>query len=139
LEDWIVTELPHAQRYHHIVALLLSGLFVAGFPAAVAAFTCGGKIISEGDPIDLVLARCGEPSGRHVVREEFSGGTSGTTQYVGRGRYVHHGTFGGTVEVVESVTYNCGDERLIHRLRFQGGTLYKVETIGHGNGPRRCD
>jgi hypothetical protein len=134
-----VAQLLHAREYSHVTALLLVALFLAGVPASVAAFTCGGKIISEGGPIDLVLARCGEPSGRHVVREEFSGGTSGTTQYVGRGRYVHHGSFGGTVEVVESVTYNCGDNRLIHRLRFQGGTLYKVETIGHGNGPRVCE
>jgi hypothetical protein len=127
-------------RYHpFLVGLLLASFLVTGSPVAVAAFTCGGKIVSEGDSIDLVVARCGEPSGRHVVREEFSGGTSGTTQYVGRGRYVHHGSFGGSVEVVESVTYNCGDNRLIHRLRFRAGTLYKVETIGHGNGPRRCD
>lgn len=129
----------NARDHSFLIGLLLASCLVTSFPVAVAAFTCGGKIISEGDSIDLVLARCGEPSGRHVVREEFSGGTSGTTQYVGRGRYVHHGSFGGTVEVVESVTYNCGDNRLIHCLRFRAGTLYKVETIGHGNGPRRCD
>lgn len=139
MEGRIVRESSGARNHTPLGVLLLVALLVTGFPAAVAGFTCGGKIISEGDPIDLVLARCGEPSGRHVVREEFSGGTSGTTQYVDRGRYVHHGTFGGTTEVVESVTYNCGDDRLIHRLRFRAGTLYKVETIGHGNGPRRCD
>jgi len=119
--------------------IMIVALFLVVAPTAVAAFTCGGKIISEGDPIDLVIARCGEPSGRHVVREEFTGGTTGTSQYIGRGRSLHHGTFGGTVVVIESITYNCGDDRLIHRLQFTGGALEKVETLRHGNGPRRCD
>lgn len=64
---------------------------------------------------------------------------TGTSTYEGRGRFSHEGTFSGTVEEVESVTYNCGEGRLIHLLRFKTGRLEKIETAGHGSGLRRYD
>jgi hypothetical protein len=119
--------------------LLLVGAVLLLLPERAFAFGCGGKIISEGDLVDVVVAKCGEPTGRRIVKEEHTGSYSGTSTYLGQGRSTQEGTVTGTVQQVEILTYNCGEGRLIHLLTFKGGKLQKVDTAGHGAGPRRCD
>lgn len=109
------------------------------YPLPLSAFMCKGKIIGSGDLIDLVIATCGEPSSKRVVKQEITGGASGTLTRINRGQAVYEGTYSGTVEEVEIFIYNCGEGRLIQKLQFKGGKLEKEDTLGHGSGPRRCD
>jgi len=119
--------------------LLLVGAVLLFLPERAFAFTCGGKIISDGDFVDVVVAKCGEPTGRRIVKEEHTGSYSGTSTSVGPGRSIQEGTVTGTAQQTEVLTYNCGEGRLIHLLTFKGGKLQKIDTAGHGAGPRRCD
>ncbi|MGH8645367.1 MAG: DUF2845 domain-containing protein [Gammaproteobacteria bacterium] len=122
-----------------ITTLVIAGAAVLLFAQNAFAFRCDGKIISGGDFIDIVLAKCGEPTASRVVKEEVIGSFGDTATKEGPGRVIREGTFGKTVEQTEVLTYNCGDGRLIHLLTFTGGKLQKIETSGHGFGPRRCD
>ena len=119
--------------------VLAMGTILLLAPTHSLAFTCGGSIIDTGDLVDVVVAKCGEPNGRRVVKEEVTGQYAGTTTYQGRGRSAQEGTLTATVEQTEVLTYNCGEGRLIHILTFKAGKLQKVQTSGHGVGPRRCD
>ena len=119
--------------------LLLLGAILLLLTERALAFMCRGSIISQGDLVDVVVAKCGEPTGRRIVKEELTGSYSGTSTYQGRGRSTQEGTVTGTAEQTEVLTYNCGEGRLIHVLTFKGGKLQKTDTAGHGAGPRRCD
>jgi hypothetical protein len=103
------------------------------------AFRCHGSIISSGDFIDIVIAKCGEPTASRVVKEEVIGSFGDTSTIQGQGQVIREGTITKTVEQTEVLTYNCGDARLIHLLTFEGGKLKKIETSGYGTGPTRCD
>jgi hypothetical protein len=118
--------------------LAVSALLVL-IPGNVLALTCGGSIISTGDLVDIVLAKCGEPNGRRVVKEDVTGSYGGTTTYQGPRRSTQEGSVSATVEQTEVLTYNCGEGRLIHILTVKGGKLQKIDTAGHGSGARRCD
>jgi hypothetical protein len=122
-----------------LVTILIASAAVLFFAQSSLAFRCDGKIISGGDFIDIVLAKCGEPTASRVVKEEVFGSFGDTAIKEPPGRVIREGTFGKTIEQTEVLTYNCGDGRLIHLLTFEGGKLTRIETAGHGFGPRRCD
>ena len=109
-----------------------AALLVLGFLAcspAFAAMRCGTKLISEGDSRAEVAARCGDPTDivdqRTVFRRPVIWGY-GRPMYVGED----------FVEVqVESWLYNLGPNKLMRRLRFEGGYLVEIETLGYGYNP----
>ncbi len=115
-----------------IWTILIAGAAVLFFAQNAFAFRCDGGIISRGDFIDIVIAKCGEPTSSRVVREEVTGSFSDTSTTGGPG------TVSKTVEQIEVLMFNCGDYRLIHLLTFKGGKLKKIETDGYGTGPSRC-
>jgi hypothetical protein len=121
-----------------LIALAFAVIFLL-LPMSILAFVCKGKIIGPGDQIDLVTAHCGEPSSRRTIKQEITGGSSGTMTQINRRQAVYEGTSAASVEQVEILIYNCGAGRLIQRLQFKGGKLEKEETIGHGSGPQICD
>jgi len=111
--------------------LLLAVL--AAMPAH--AFRCGSKIVIENMHEQQVLRACGKPTTvRHLgytlrnvdlrVRRGLSNGLSS------RG-YSHYGFYTEEVVVTEYV-YNFGPRKFMRRLRFEGGVLVSIETIGYG-------
>jgi hypothetical protein len=90
------------------------------------AFTCGSKIVSEGDTRDQVLAKCGEPADIVTLGSVFHRPviwTSGRPYYVGSN----------FIEIpVENWIYNLGPNKLMRRLRFEGGVVVDIETLGYG-------
>jgi hypothetical protein len=48
--------------------LLLAGALLLLLPERVFAFRCSGRIISEGDLVDVVVTKCGEAMGAVPLR-----------------------------------------------------------------------
>lgn len=122
-----------------LTTIVIAGAAILLFAQNASAFRCEGGIISRGDFIDIVIAKCGEPTSSRVVREEQVGSFGDTATTEGLGRTTREGTFNKTVEQTEVLMYNCGDSRLIHLLTFEGGKLRRIETEGYGTGPSRCE
>ena len=122
-----------------ITTIVIAGAAVLFFSQSAFAFRCDGGIISRGDFIDIVIAKCGEPTSSRVVREELTGSFGTTATNEGPGRVIRQGTVTKTVEQTEVLMYNCGGYRLIHLLTFRGGRLKRIETEGYGTGPSRCE
>ena len=122
-----------------IWTILIAGAAVLFFAQNAFAFRCDGGIISRGDFIDIVIAKCGEPTTSRVVKEELTGSFGHTATNEGPGRVIRGGTVTKTVEQTEVLIYNCGGYRLIHLLTFRGGRLKRIETEGYGTGPSRCE
>jgi hypothetical protein len=104
-------------------ALLLFGLLACS-PAF--AFRCGTKLVSEGDSRSEVAAKCGEPtevvSQRSVFRRPVVW-NYGRPYFVGED----------FIEIpVEVWLYNLGPNKLMRRLRFEGGYVTDIETLGYG-------
>jgi hypothetical protein len=105
-------------------AILVFGLLACS-PAF--AFRCGNKLVSEGDTREQVVSKCGEPADiinmASVFRRPIVYGYRGRPYYVGENY----------VEVpVESWIYNLGPNKLMRRLRFEGGLVTDIETLGYG-------
>lgn len=116
----------------NLPAVLLScaALLVASDPAH--ALRCGSKLVLDGMLEQEVIELCGEPTTvRHlgyVVRSFHPLSRrhlSGTEIY----RYGH--SYYQEVPVTVFV-YNFGPRKLMRRLRFEGGMLTDIETLGYG-------
>jgi len=104
--------------------LLVLGLLAAS--PAIATMRCGSKIITKGDTRSEVAAKCGEPDEVVTQRSVFRRPvvwTNGRPYYVGEDY----------IEVpVESWVYNFGPNKLMRRIRFEGGIITEIETLGYG-------
>ncbi|HLU07341.1 MAG TPA: DUF2845 domain-containing protein [Woeseiaceae bacterium] len=113
-------------------ALLFAAvLALASNPAH--ALRCGGKLVLEGMLEPEVLEHCGEPAAVRdlgfIVRSFHPLGHrpphGGVLFRYGAGNYYQE------VLVTEYI-YNFGPRKLMRRLRFEGGVLADVETLGYG-------
>ncbi len=86
------------------------------------ALRCGSRLVKEGMHESEVKAICGEP-----VSERILGYVVRSYYYRGYG----YGGYNREVLVTELV-YNFGPRKLMRKLRFEGGTLTSIETIGYG-------
>ena len=113
------------------VPLLVGALLLASTPAH--ALRCGSKLVLEGMLESEVLVHCGEPAVvrdlGYVVRSFHPLGHrpphGGVLFRYGLGNYYQE------VLVTEYI-YNFGPRKLMRRLRFEGGVLADVETLGYG-------
>ena len=107
--------------------IVVIGLLAAA--PSFAAFRCGSKIVSEGDSRSEVAAKCGEPTDVVTLQSVFRRPmiwTRGRPYYIGEDY----------MEVpVESWIYNLGPNKLMRKLRFEGGVLAEIETLGYGYNP----
>ena len=91
------------------------------------AFRCGSRLVTDGMHESEVIAICGEPVSErtigYVVRSYFrrGGGYSG---------YAHE-------VLVTELVYNFGPRKFMRRLRFEGGILRSMETMGYGYHKKR--
>ena len=107
------------------VALLVLGLLAAA-PALADGLRCGTKLVLEGATRSEVAAKCGEPTEVTTMRAVFRRPviwTNGRPYFIGED----------FIEVpVESWVYNLGPNKLMRQLRFEGGYLVEVDTLGYG-------
>jgi hypothetical protein len=107
------------------VAAVVFGLLACS--PAFAAFRCGNKLVSEGDSRSEVVAKCGEPTEVAAQRSVFRRPviwSYGQPYYVGDD----------FIEIpVETWIYNLGPNKLMRRLRFEGGVVTEIETLGYGH------
>jgi hypothetical protein len=120
-----------ASRTATFAALLLSGALLASAPAH--ALRCGDKVVREGMLEVEVLEHCGEPTAvrergfvlraytpREMLRLPDAEGVR-----FGPGNFYQH-------LLVTEYIYNFGPRRLVRKLRFEGGQLTDIETLGYG-------
>jgi len=111
--------------------LLLAVL--AAMPAH--AFRCGNKIVIENMHEQQVLRACGKPTAiRHLgytLRNVDLRARRGFSSALSTRGYLNYGYYTEEVVVTEYV-YNFGPRKFMRRLRFEGGILVSIETIGYG-------
>ncbi|MEO8019060.1 MAG: DUF2845 domain-containing protein [Pseudomonadota bacterium] len=110
-----------------VAAVLVLGLLACS--PAFAGFRCGTKLVSEGASRAEVATKCGEPA--DVVTQKSVFRRPVVWNY-GRPFYVGEDF----IEIpVETWIYNLGPNKLMRRLRFEGGFLAEIETMGYGYNP----
>jgi hypothetical protein len=113
------TRSPAARIAALVAVLLLSAA------AGADSLRCGSQLITEGDTIEEVLARCGEPVER-------------TRTWIRRQPRFEYGgqevPFPGQEDVpVDLWTFDFGASRLMCRIRFVAGKVDSIETLERGS------
>ncbi len=105
--------------------------FLASDPAH--ALRCGNRLVKEGMHESEVKAICGKPVSErrlgYVLRSHIdrTHGLTTTRYYGGYNREV----------MVTELVFNFGPRKLMRKLRFEGGLLTSIETIGYGYREKR--
>lgn len=105
--------------------------FLASDPAH--ALRCGNRLVNEGMHESEVKAICGEPISErslgYVLRSHIdrTHGLTTTRYYGGYRREV----------LVTELVFNFGPRKFMRKLRFEGGRLVLIETIGYGYREKR--
>jgi len=119
-------------RLRVVTAFLLLAV-LAAMPAH--AFRCGNKIVIKNMHEEQVLRACGKPTSvRHLgytIRNVDLRVRRGFSSTLSTRGYSHYGYYTEEVVVTEYV-YNFGPRKFMRRLRFEGGILVSIETIGYG-------
>jgi hypothetical protein len=84
-----------------------------------SAMRCGNNLVDVGDTKIEVLAKCGEPTLKEDVGDDFET----ESDEIGRRK---------TRRFVEEWTYNFGPTRLIHILTFKDGKIVRIRTGDKG-------
>lgn len=99
----------------HLLSLALVCIVLfASNPAH--AMRCGSHLITDGMHESEVKALCGEPYSERSLG------------YISRGHHGYHREI-----LVTELVYNFGPRKLMRALRFEGGRLVLIETIGYGH------
>ncbi len=105
--------------------------FLASDPAH--ALRCGNRLVKDGMHESEVRAICGKPVSErrlgYVLRSHFdrTHGLTTTRYYGGYQREV----------LVTELVFNFGPRKLMRKLRFEGGLLTSIETLGYGYREKR--
>lgn len=107
-------------------AVLILGLCLLAAAPSFAGIRCGTRVVSEGATRSEVAAKCGEPTEVVTQKSVFRRPVVWTRN----GPYFVGEDF---VEIaVEAWIYNLGPNKLMRQLRFEGGVLVDVDTLGYG-------
>jgi hypothetical protein len=105
--------------------LVTALLAVAASPAQADALRCGTRLVTEGNTLAQVRAKCGEAAEvehRSVWRHPVV--------------WIHGRPFRvgeSPIEIpVELWVYNLGPNKFMRRVHFEDGLVVKVETLGYG-------
>lgn len=112
-----------------MVAVVVASLLAAG---QAHALRCGSRIVQEGMHESEVVQLCGEPVSTahlgYVIRSVHFGGSL-TRRH---DRYPRdYGYYREEVPVTEMI-FNFGPRKLMRKLRFEGGVLRSIRTMGYG-------
>jgi hypothetical protein len=106
-------------------------LLLAGDPAY--ALRCGQRLVLDGMYEQRVVEICGEPVSRHhlgyVLRPYILKQPAGIL-----GTHSTRHVYGGFHEelLVTELVFNFGPRKLMRALRFEGGRLTAIRTMGYG-------
>jgi len=118
------------------------GLLLICAAESALALRCGHKLVTEGDYIEEVRFRCGDPLAidTYTIFREQRSLYAGHHRLI-KNKYSHFVNQtdsvaiirGGHIEIfVEEWVYNFGPHRLMRRLHFENGILRDIESIRHG-------
>ncbi len=109
------------------ISIVLAGIAIlASDPAH--ALRCGSKLVKDGMHEVEIKAICGQPVSErrlgYVIRSHFdrNHGSVSTRYYGGYRREV----------LVTELVFNFGPRKLMRKMRFEGGHLVSIETVGYG-------
>jgi hypothetical protein len=105
-------------------AFLLALTCLRPLVAEADTMRCGSQLLHEGDRIEDIVRRCGEPAERSrtwIVRPPHF--ELGGREY----------SFPGREDVpVDVLIYDLGPQKFKRKLRFVAGKLERIETMEHG-------
>jgi hypothetical protein len=120
------SRLKRAGRLRVLASLVLLAMTLPLNSAlATEGMRCGNKLVDDGDTMEEVRAKCGEPSNvtKHTILRR--------PVFYRHGQRYSYGTE--MVEVpVEYWTYNFGPSKLMRRVRFVDGLVEEIETLDYG-------
>ena len=94
-------------------------------PAQADSFRCGSRVIGDGMTTAEVRRYCGEPADISVSSVQRR------PMFWRGGRPYYYGN--DFIDVpVEFWLYNFGPSRLMRKIRFEGGQIKDIETLGYG-------
>ncbi len=122
--------------------ILIALFLLLGITESAFALRCGHRLVSEGDYIEEVRYKCGDPLAIDtytIYREKrisFPGHVR-LIKYKDDTHLIEDGSVrierGKQIEiVVEEWVYNFGPRRLMRRLRFENGVLRDIEALRYG-------
>ncbi len=99
------------------------------------ALRCGSRLVKDGMHESEVKAICGQPVSErrlgYVLRSYIDRSHRlSTTRYYGYGGYYRE-------VLVTELIFNFGPRKLMRKMRFEGGILTSIETIGYGYRKKR--
>jgi hypothetical protein len=100
----------------YILFAALATCLLIGIADDGHAFRCGSEVVTTGDSVVSLSARCGRPSRKEFMSEKF------------QGRW----------ESVEKWFYNCGDNDFIYVLTIVHSKIVSDDSVGRGTGPSQC-
>ncbi len=114
-----------------VPSVLMVALLIA--PGTADAFRCGSRIVQDGMHESEVVRLCGEPVSSAFLGYVTRGYEVGNRSLIRRSNrnlrervWVRE-----EVEVTEMI-FNFGPRKLMRKLRFEGGILVSIRTMGYG-------
>lgn len=111
---------------HFAILIAVAPLLLLLSPSA-EALRCGNKLVTDGMHEVEVREACGEP-----VSTEHLGFVIRHYGHIGGRRGLHHRHLFSREVAVKELIYNFGPHRLMRKLRFEGGVLTSIRTLGYG-------
>lgn len=100
---------------------------------AAFALRCGNRLVKDGMPEAQVIELCGEPVSirpvGHVLRPYIVKVPAGIS--VSHGMKHIYGGYHYNLEVTEML-FNFGPHKLMRLIRFEGGRVADIRTVGYG-------
>lgn len=100
-------------------AVVLLALVLTASHAAADTFRCGNRLVRDGDPIEEVHRRCGDPTFRTFSTEYVSFETASGLAVT-------------KAVAVETWTYNRGPREFVRYLKFRDGRLVSIVEGDYG-------
>ena len=111
-----------------ISLVLTATALLASDPAH--ALRCGSRLVKDGMHESEVKAICGQPISErrlgYVLRSYID-----RSHRLSKTRYYGYGGYYREVLVTELI-FNFGPRKLMRKMRFEGGILTSIETVGYG-------
>jgi hypothetical protein len=121
----------------YLALFALSAVLLCSHESRADNIRCGDQLASSGASLYEVKAICGDPDAatQRVEMRTVYQRVAGPCVVV-QGRTVCGGTVQQVVEViVDEWTYDFGNNRFIHFVRFENGRLQQVTRGGYGKKP----
>lgn len=115
------------------VPLLGLALCLGFLPLSAEAFRCGSRIVQDGMHETEVVRLCGEPASSRFLGYVTRGYEVGSRSLIRRSAEARRERLWVREEVeVTEMIFNFGPRKLMRKLRFEGGVLVSIRTMGYG-------